>query len=579
MGSLDRSVAAVVCCLLSFTPIVVAQSPANLFATEAGFHDQTDWTNESRAAGNGVGGCNTTGQFAFNGSTTEPLEAAQFDQFAPPFTHVITRIRIDVLCRYNSSTSGNRVRLRVYGAGIDASQNSDAWSQSASDDTCEWRMNDWDITSLKARWTQADVNALRLSVRRQSGTTTLRVNGFRIRVNYELDSDGDGVPDSQDGCPFDPNKIAPGICGCGVPDTDSDGDGTPNCIDGCPFDPNKVAPGICGCGVPDADSDGDGLLDCQDNCPGAFNPEQGDADQDGLGDPCDPDTDSDGDGIGDLEDNCDYVPNADQVDIDGDGLGDACDSDSDGDGIENENDSCPGVPNLKTDWDSDGTDTACDLDESLLYVPDKNGYITGQFSITYTNADGVDREFSGDAFANYNSPTPLEATGSGQTGGGLEDEVFATTSHSMSLDRGRITATSSGSASVGAGCTNVSVSAFVQSTLIVDVVRPSYYRRDVVGSCGLQVFPPPATYKRILPGRYTFTSSSSTSTNGSASFWLVLEDPCPVDRDNDGFVTGVDFDLFVGVFEDGGESADFDHDGFVTGIDFDEFVAAFELGC
>jgi TolB-like protein len=33
-----------------------------------------------------------------------------------------------------------------------------------------------------------------------------------------VDSDGDGMPDVDDGCPNDPNKIEPGICGCGVPE-------------------------------------------------------------------------------------------------------------------------------------------------------------------------------------------------------------------------------------------------------------------------------------------------------------------------------------------------------------------------
>ncbi len=93
----------------------------------------------------------------------------------------------------------------------------------------------------------------------------------------------------EDLCPSDPDKTAPGACGCGVPDDDSDGDGTPNCLDLCPDDPDKTAPGacgcnvaertcgdlcpedpsktapgICGCGVPDTDSDGDGTADCQD---------------------------------------------------------------------------------------------------------------------------------------------------------------------------------------------------------------------------------------------------------------------------------------------------------------------------
>ena len=51
-----------------------------------------------------------------------------------------------------------------------------------------------------------------------------------------------------DGCPDDPYKTAPGICGCGVPDTDSDGDGTPDCKDGCPTDPDLNEPDPeCGC--------------------------------------------------------------------------------------------------------------------------------------------------------------------------------------------------------------------------------------------------------------------------------------------------------------------------------------------
>jgi CSLREA domain-containing protein len=88
-------------------------------------------------------------------------------------------------------------------------------------------------------------------------------------VEVAPDSDGDGVPDVIDGCPDDPDKADPGVCGCGVPDAgDTDGDGMLDCVDGCPNDPNKADPGVCGCGVPDAgDTDGDGMLDCVDPCP------------------------------------------------------------------------------------------------------------------------------------------------------------------------------------------------------------------------------------------------------------------------------------------------------------------------
>jgi len=54
---------------------------------------------------------------------------------------------------------------------------------------------------------------------------------------------------------------------------------------------------------------------------------------------------------------------------------------------------------------------------------------------------------------------------------------------------------------------------------------------------------------------------------------------CPSDFDGDGFVTGDDFDAFVGAFAAGDLKADFDKDGFVTGDDFDAYVVAFESGC
>lgn len=97
------------------------------------------------------------------------------------------------------------------------------------------------------------------------------------------DTDGDGADDRCDGCPDDPAKTDPGICGCGVSDADSDGDGLVDCQDpcpddggdndsdgdgvcvpddACPSDPNKTAPGACGCGVEDADVDLDGTPDC-----------------------------------------------------------------------------------------------------------------------------------------------------------------------------------------------------------------------------------------------------------------------------------------------------------------------------
>jgi hypothetical protein len=51
------------------------------------------------------------------------------------------------------------------------------------------------------------------------------------------------------------------------PRGDSDGDGVSDCDDACPFNAGKTQPGACGCAVADTDRDHDGLLDCQDACP------------------------------------------------------------------------------------------------------------------------------------------------------------------------------------------------------------------------------------------------------------------------------------------------------------------------
>lgn len=121
--------------------------------------------------------------------------------------------------------------------------------------------------------------------------------------------------DNIDLCPFDSDKYQPGICGCGIADIDTDGDDVPDCKDRCPDDSGKTEPGACGCGVEDSavnlmDSDKDGTIDCLDECPN--NPYKIVPGQTG----CDH-QDTDGDGIEDQDDICPYNPDIYELNADG----------------------------------------------------------------------------------------------------------------------------------------------------------------------------------------------------------------------------------------------------------------------
>ncbi|XP_072050278.1 uncharacterized protein [Amphiura filiformis] len=189
--------------------------------------------------------------------------------------------------------------------------------------------------------------------------------GFGGNLCQMNDTDGDGIPDDMDNCPYTPNgnQIDTNNDGEGdACDNDIDGDGVPNDNDTCPFTFTLNQNDTDGDGIADAcddDIDGDGIPNDCDNCVKVPNVDQADTDSDGLGDLCDKDID--GDGIQNDMDNCVFIRNEDQSDLDVDNEGDSCDEDIDGDGDLNGDDNCPLTPNPnQNDTDGDMIGDACD---------------------------------------------------------------------------------------------------------------------------------------------------------------------------------------------------------------------------
>jgi Secretion system C-terminal sorting domain/Thrombospondin type 3 repeat len=161
------------------------------------------------------------------------------------------------------------------------------------------------------------------------------LSGTRVLDGF-VDSDGDGIANSLDNCPSNPNPNQ----------LDTDGDGVGNVCDNCIAISNSGQ----------QNSDGDLLGNACDNCPSVTNQNQLNSDGDSFGDLCDNcptmtnqnQLNSDGDSRGDLCDNCVTTPNSDQADTDNDGKGNACDN-------------CPTIANVgQEDADGDGDGDVCD---------------------------------------------------------------------------------------------------------------------------------------------------------------------------------------------------------------------------
>lgn len=211
------------------------------------------------------------------------------------------------------------------------------------------------------------------------------------------DDDHDGVPNSIDRFPNDPNESSD-MDNDGIgdnADTDDDNDGIADNIDTNPGE-NDATDDSDHDGINnqvDLDDDNDGHLDTEDLFPRDLS-EWADSDHDGIGDNAD--LDDDNDGILDVNDDCPLVANSDQADADHDGIGDACDSinDTDNDGVANSADNCPLVANPdQADSDGDGIGNACDSQQPP--------------SASFTHTGSTDPATEGFVVVSQNSPSTV----------------------------------------------------------------------------------------------------------------------------------------------------------------------------
>ncbi len=266
------------------------------------------------------------------------------------------------------------------------------------------------------------------------------------------DTDGDGVNDGADGCPLDPTCTTPDADGDGINDDidncpafanadqadadgdglgdacddDADGDGVPNSEDAFPNDPNESVD-TDGDGIgnnADTDDDGDGYSD-QDEADNGTDPLDAgstppDNDGDGISDLNDPDDDNDG--VLDGDDAFPLDP-AESVDTDGDGVGNNADSDDDGDGYSDQDEADNGTDPLDAgstppDNDGDGVSDLNDPDD------DNDGVLDGEDAFPFdpnesvdTDGDGIgnnaDTDDDGDGYSDQdeadNGTDPLDA--------------------------------------------------------------------------------------------------------------------------------------------------------------------------
>lgn len=154
----------------------------------------------------------------------------------------------------------------------------------------------------------ADANVLLVGVHAMFDTAAKKRDG---------DRDGDGILDSVDRCPDDPEDKDGFEDADGCPERDNDRDGVLDPDDGCPMVPEDKDGFEDADGCPENDNDRDGLLDPVDKCPNDPEDKDGFEDDDGC-----PDKDNDQDGFLDPDDKCPLEPETKNGYADDDGCPD-----------------------------------------------------------------------------------------------------------------------------------------------------------------------------------------------------------------------------------------------------------------
>ncbi|MCO7226022.1 NosD domain-containing protein [Pleionea sp. CnH1-48] len=248
----------------------------------------------------------------------------------------------------------------------------------------------------------------------------IAVDNIRVsRANIDTnDLDSDGIPNDQDLCQNTPPGEPVNSEGCSLSQIDTDNDGVVDSLDAFPNDPNEWLD-TDGDGIgnnTDTDDDNDTVLDVDDAFP--LNPlESVDTDGDGTGNNAD--TDDDNDNVPDNDDDFPLDP-SEHVDTDQDGIGNNADTDDDNDGVADNEDALPLNPNESVDTDNDGIGNNADTDDDNDGVADNlDAFPLDPSENLDSDHDGIgnnaDMDDDNDGVADVDDAFPFDSTESVDT--------------------------------------------------------------------------------------------------------------------------------------------------------------------